>query len=464
MKSFLNFLFLGFLPIVIITFIFILRGTNLDLSNMRINYFVLTFFLNISFCCVYIFEKIKKSFINKILISILVLVLLTSISIVYFQYFYYKNAIVKFSFSTWFFQILLNISILFFYIFILDVNKKVVKRADLVFDEKISFYVKLVFGLTFTMTIFLLFFFIFDYCKDYSFKDALTKLLTKFFGFTLMVNLISLISICLLNKVKFLKGNFLLILFLTSIISFPSFILLGFPKNLNFFAGYIGTFYVIQLFSPALIISILFYKLDKRKNKLQILTLENFNSKKNAEYLQLKQQVNPHFLFNNLNTLISFIEVNPKKAIEFGHHLSNTYRYYLKNENDDFVLLSDEIAFINEYLEIFKAKFENGFEYKIQVESIENEYVLSLAIQELVDNIFKHNTVDDENPLQISIIIEDDYLKITNSNNAKKNIKSNKSGLDNIKKRYDFLTEKKIEIHNDELNFTVKLPILKMLK
>ena len=68
-----------------------------------------------------------------------------------------------------------------------------------------------------------------------------------------------------------------------------------------------------------------------------------------------------HFLFNNLNTLISFIEVNPTKAIDFGHNLANVYRHYLKRQDEDFVLLKDELLFIKEYLEIYKAKFENGF-------------------------------------------------------------------------------------------------------
>ena len=82
------------------------------------------------------------------------------------------------------------------------------------------------------------------------------------------------------------------------------------------------------------------------RNKIQNLSL-NFANKE-TEYLQLKNQVNPHFLFNNLNTLIAFIETNPHKAIAFGHQLSNVYRHYLNNENDDFVLLADEIEFISD--------------------------------------------------------------------------------------------------------------------
>ena len=168
---------------------------------------------------------------------------------------------------------------------------------------------------------------------------------------------------------------------------------------------------------------------------MDVKILSNSISKKNVEYLQLKQQVNPHFLFNNLNTLISFIEINPKKAIEFGHHLSNTYRHYLKYQEEDFVLLSDEINFIKEYLDIYKAKFENGFLYKIDVQSYDNQYILSLSLQEIVDNIFKHNTLNEQSPIEIDIFIVNDKLCISNNLVFKSSITTTKSGLENIKNR-----------------------------
>ena len=464
MKSFLKFILLGFLPIVIITFIVVFRGTLSDLSNMRINYFVTSFFLNISFCTIYVFEKLNFKFFKRIIISIFILIVLTTISILYFQYFYFKKGIVEFKYQVFLMQIGINVCILFFYIFILDVSKKVGKRKDLVFNENPVFYFKLVLTLTLFISAFLLFFFISDYVNIYGFRKALLILTLKMGSFTLSVNILSFISVYFLTKIKILKNNFLLIIFFTSILTVPSFIFLGYPKSLNFFMGYIGSFYVIQLFSPAVIISILFYKLDKRINNLKISKLEILNYKLDAEYLQLKNQVNPHFLFNNLNILISFIEINPVKAIEFGHHLSNTYRHYLKNQNEDFVLLSDEISFINEYFQIYKAKFENDFSYKIDIENNENYYIISFALQEIIDNIFKHNILDDENVLQISILIDQEYLKITNSKNLKLNTNSNKLGLQNIIKRYEFFSNKEVEISNDETIFFIKIPILRLEK
>ena len=158
--------------------------------------------------------------------------------------------------------------------------------------------------------------------------------------------------------------------------------------------------------------------------------------------------------------MISFIEINPKKAIEFGHYLSNTYRHYLKNNNEDFVLLYDELNFIKEYLEIYKAKFEDGFSFDIPVVSIKNQYILSLTIQELIDNIFKHNCLEKENPIQIFISIQNRYLQITNTVIKKMNAQSNQFGLESINKRYKFLTNKEIQINNDGLKFQVSIPIL----
>ncbi|WP_298116232.1 sensor histidine kinase [Flavobacterium sp.] len=231
---------------------------------------------------------------------------------------------------------------------------------------------------------------------------------------------------------------------------------------MNYFLGYVGSFYVLQLFSPTVIISILFYRIDQRNKKNRLIELQNLNIKKNSEYLQLKQQVNPHFLFNNLNTLISFIEINPKKAIEFGHHLSNTYRHYLKYQEEDFVLLSDEISFIKEYLEIYKAKFENGFSFKINVESYNYQYILSLSLQEIIDNIFKHNSLDEINSIEISIFILDDNLCISNSITFKNSLSTTKLGLENINNRYLLLTDKNIKVTSSQGNFQVAIPILNL--
>lgn len=198
------------------------------------------------------------------------------------------------------------------------------------------------------------------------------------------------------------------------------------------------------------------------RNKIQSLSFSF--SKKESEYLQLKNQINPHFLFNNLNTLIAFIEINPQKAIEFGHHLSNVYRHYLKVENDDFVKLANEIDFTKEYTAVFKAKFEDGFAFKIINEANENQYILSLSLQELIDNIFKHNVLDAKNPIAIEVQINQNELIIKNTKNNKQANHSTKKGLENINKRYNLLTKKEITIIENDTFFEVRIPILYLTK
>ncbi|WP_197056129.1 sensor histidine kinase [Flavobacterium gilvum] len=219
-------------------------------------------------------------------------------------------------------------------------------------------------------------------------------------------------------------------------------------------------FYPISLFSSSAIVVVMLYSNKLKNDYFKIKSLTNSFSKKEAEYQQLKNQVNPHFLFNNLNTLISFIEINPKKAVEFGHHLSNTYRHYLKNQNDDFVLLKEELEFIKEYLEIYKAKFENAFTFEINVLPKENEYILSLSLQEIIDNIFKHNSMEEDSPLKIKILTSSNGLLLENSVSNKVTDQSNQVGLQNINKRYKILTNKEIQIVSDQSMFQVNIPIL----
>ncbi len=462
MKSFQKFLLLGLLPVLIISIIVISRGSLSDLSNMRINYFVATFFLNISFSSVYIFEKIKGSFFKKVTSAIICLTVFTTISELYFDYFYLSNVTIKFNFLYHIFRLSLSISILLFYIFILEVNKKMLKRNDLIFEESKTFYVKLISGLTLFLTFFLIFFYIFDYSNLYSITEAFGILFFKMFGFSLSVTTISHFSIYLLNKVNVVKGNFLLIIFLTSIISLPSIAFLGFPNSMNFYSGFIGSFYAIQLFVPAFIIFVLFFRLDKKNKNRQIWNLQKLNSKREAEYLELKNQINPHFLFNNMNVMISLIELDPKKAVAFGHNLSNVYRYYLKNQTEDFVSLKEEMDFINEYLEIYKSKFESGFEFNLNFSTDTDFNILSSCLQEIIDNFFKHNILDENIPLLINFDIDNNYLVISNSKNLKQKVQSTFIGLENINNRYKILINKEIEVINGVELFIVKLPIVKI--
>jgi two-component system LytT family sensor kinase len=272
------------------------------------------------------------------------------------------------------------------------------------------------------------------------------------------VNLAFFVSY-VLNKMVFFRKSILFSIVITTITTFLAIKLLGYPQD---YFRVLFTGYVLEMITFGLCLMIVFLPIARANRNFKINKLTSDFSKKEAEYLQLKQQVNPHFLFNNLNTLISFIEIDSKKAVEFGHHLSNTYRHYLKNQNDDFVSLKEELEFIKEYLAIYKAKFENSFSFEISVLPKENEYIVCLSLQEIVDNVFKHNTMDENNPLEIRISSLNNGLLIENTVSKKANDLSNGLGLENINKRYMILTNKEIQIVNHTDKYQVTLPILEL--
>ena len=122
------------------------------------------------------------------------------------------------------------------------------------------------------------------------------------------------------------------------------------------------------------------------------------------------------------------------------------------------------IKLASPYLEIYKAKFEQAFTFEINVNNDENDFILTLALQEIVDNIFKHNILEDVNPLQINITKCGRILEIKNTINQNSNVKSNQFGLKNIKKRYEFLSKQIVEVYHDENIFIIKIPILNLVK
>lgn len=199
-----------------------------------------------------------------------------------------------------------------------------------------------------------------------------------------------------------------------------------------------------------------------QQNKDRKLKLLNTSfAKKESEYHRLKQQVSPHFFFNNLNMLLSFVESDPQKALVFGKQLSGVYRKFLKSEGEDFVPLQDEIAFISEYLEIYKAKFGEAVSIAIRVDSSDTGFILADSLQEIVDNIFKHNIFEEKNPIVIELFSDDENLIVRNSVHKKTFGNTSYIGLENIKKRYELLTESEFSTSEENGFFVANLPILK---
>lgn len=181
-----------------------------------------------------------------------------------------------------------------------------------------------------------------------------------------------------------------------------------------------------------------------------------------AQYELLRQQVNPHFLFNSLNTLKYMVESNDKHSVEFILKLSDFYRYTLESRKSDLIPLSEELKILDAFLFLLKARFEEGMDISIQLQdALHSSRIPPFTLQLLVENAVKHNIVSTGKPLQISIFAENDQLVVKNSLQPKRNPEASTGiGLDNINQRYQHLAGKEIQIIPAEKYFTVKLPLL----
>ena len=181
-----------------------------------------------------------------------------------------------------------------------------------------------------------------------------------------------------------------------------------------------------------------------------------------AQYELLRQQVNPHFLFNSLNTLKYMVESSDKHTVDFILKLSDFYRYTLESRKLDLIRLSEELDILNAYVFLLKARFEEGIDLSITVDEAHHTSLIPpFTLQLLVENCIKHNVVSLEHPLQIRIYSEGDCIVVENRVQLKRTPESSMGmGLENINQRYIHLLDKKIDIRASETLFTIKLPVI----
>ena len=181
-----------------------------------------------------------------------------------------------------------------------------------------------------------------------------------------------------------------------------------------------------------------------------------------AQFESLKNQIDPHFLFNSLNVLSSLIEENPESAQKFTTSLSKVYRYVLEQKDKELVSVAEELKFAKTYMNLLKMRFENSITFEIP-EGFDNEEakVVPLSLQLLLENCIKHNVVSEAKPLHVKISIENNQLVVTN-NLQKKEVLSDRKGvgLQNIVNRYAILTKRTVLVEENEQEFKVFLPIL----
>ncbi len=180
-----------------------------------------------------------------------------------------------------------------------------------------------------------------------------------------------------------------------------------------------------------------------------------------AQFESLKNQIDPHFLFNSLNVLSSLIEENPDAAQKFTTSLSKVYRYVLEQKDKDLVSVEEELKFAKTYMNLLKMRFENSITFEVPEFENDDAKVVPLSLQLLLENCIKHNIVSEKKPLHIKIYIEANELIIENNKQIKEVLQDRKGvGLQNIVSRYAILTKRNVIIQESETIFRVKLPIL----
>lgn len=180
-----------------------------------------------------------------------------------------------------------------------------------------------------------------------------------------------------------------------------------------------------------------------------------------AQFETLKNQIDPHFLFNSLNVLSSLIEENPDSAQRFTTSLSKIYRYVLEQKDKELVDVQEELSFAKTYMNLLKMRFENSVFYEVQEIANPEAKVVPLSLQLLLENTIKHNVVSPQRPLHIKIFEKDGYLVVQNNLQKKDVLQDRKGvGLQNIVNRYAILTQRHVLVQETNEYFTVKLPIL----
>ena len=235
-------------------------------------------------------------------------------------------------------------------------------------------------------------------------------------------------------------------------------VLTGKIKEVTLIEGYIATYFT-SFFVISIYEGIYLYAQNRRTlMKSEELKREHIKS----ELQGLRNQINPHFLFNSLNTLVSIIPEDQKLAESFLIKLSSVYRYTLENRDDQLVPLKQELKFIESYVFLLKERFKNNLDVSIEVaDDYLHKYVVPMSLQLLFENVIKHNILSTKNRLTISVFIENDGLVVQNNIQIKKQtMPSTGVGLENISSRIAYFTDKKLIVDRDDNFFKVVMPLI----
>ncbi len=223
------------------------------------------------------------------------------------------------------------------------------------------------------------------------------------------------------------------------------------------------SFYIIG-FIITMIASLFFHAFYfyKELQKQKITEQKIIAGTASAKFAALKNQLDPHFLFNSLNVLTSLIEENPRMAQKFTTSLSKVYRYVLEQKDKELVTVDEELKFARTYMTLVQLRFEDSIVFDIPDQASNPEAkVVPLSLQILLENTVKHNVVMPERPLHIKIYEKDGFLIVENNLQPKEVVKQSSGvGLGNVQQRYALLTKRKFSVYKTEDVFIAELPIL----
>lgn len=297
-------------------------------------------------------------------------------------------------------------------------------------------------------------------------------------GFIFLTSLVSLYCVLLVKRLlrkvhnsillKYFKILILSLLVFTLIVAVFMITveyLLGQQRDISYVLGN-GLIFMFHHFIVSNAFTAYLYLKESSQLKQQLIVAEKMKTE--LELKTLQQQMSPHFLFNNLNTLTSLIDPNQKEALDFTKSLSSIYRYFTTNVREDVVSLSEELDFIQHYFELMRHRFGTAYQLKIESipENASNILLLPMSLQIVIENVFKHNSGDRANPLMIHLDITESELILKNDIRKKASLskKRNGTGLKNLDERCQLAFGKGIKYEILSNSFTVKIPLIKRIK
>jgi len=206
------------------------------------------------------------------------------------------------------------------------------------------------------------------------------------------------------------------------------------------------------------------YRIRQKEKLMQLQSKAQLLEKEKAlvMYESLKQQLNPHFLFNSLSSLSGLIEADQKMAGNFLEQMSKIYRYILKSRDSELVSLKEEIDFVQTYISLQKTRFGDGLQVQIRIADVDKQLrIVPVTLQNLLENAIKHNVVDTDSPLIVEMTTADSYLEVKNNLQRKKVLEtSNKQGLASLRSLYKYLSKKPVEISETKTTFIIRIPLI----